>query len=191
MKTKKTYLFCIALICIQTGFAQTQTDTLQALKNIDQICAIVKDNIERKEFLVNEFKINANYLNKHLPEIFQYIQKYYYTFAPQKEKQHTALLRAVTLTKEKEGLVIYREFIFDVQKKLVFYAEKARRDHSNPHSLRRIYFENENILHTIQDTDAITELQIDLSAYLPKSLPAEAKKIQKKFEEQFAGKREY
>lgn len=178
----------LILIAQVKVIAQSKADTLQSLREIDQICAIVKDNIERKEFLVNEFKLNANYLNKHLPQVFQYVEKYYYTFAPQEESEPEGLLRAVALTKEKEGLVMYREFIFDTKNQLVFYAEKARRENTNPYTLRKIYFKNEKPIQEIKDLAVIHSLQIDLSAYLSDKLPYEAHKIQKKFKTQFAGR---
>jgi hypothetical protein len=189
----KFFLSVVCFLSIVNGSAeaQIQSDTIKILKEIDQICSIVKDNIERKEFLLNEFKVNSNYLNRHLPDVFQYIEKYYFTFTTQNQSDASGLLRSVILTKEKEGLVMYREFIFNINSELVFYSEKARRDGSIPRTLRKIYFQDEVLIHNINDASVIAQLQIDLSNHLPSAIPHEAQKIQKRFQAQFSGKREY
>lgn len=166
--------------------AQNPADSLATLQRIDRICAAVKDKIERKEFHLNEFKVNADYLNRHLPSTFQHFEKYYYVFLPQEDTNITPLLRAVVLTKEKENQVLYREFIYDLEGNLVFYSEKGRSDNSIPKLLRKMYIQNAYLLQEIKDEAAIQQTGIDLNTYQIGTVWEESKRLLKKFELQFS-----
>ncbi len=167
-------------------YTQNLTENVTILQRIDRICSTVKDKIERKEFHLNEFKVNADYLNRHLPSVFQHLEKYYYIFLPQEDTNITPLLRSAVLIKEKENQVIYREFIYDLEENLVFYTEKGRSDNTHPKLLRKMYIQNGYLLHEIKDETAIGQVGINLSAYQIGTIWEESKRLLKKFELQFS-----
>ncbi len=184
----KRGLTTLIFLCFATIqlYAQEPSDSLFSIQKIDRICAAVKDKIERREFHLNEFKINADYLNRHLSSVFQHFERYYYLFLPQKDSNITPLLRAVVLIREKANQVLYREFIYDLEENLVFYTEKGRSDSSPPKLLRKMYIQNGYLLQETKNEEYIKQLGIDLNAYQIGTIWEESKRLLKKFELQFS-----
>ncbi|GAB4410423.1 MAG: hypothetical protein OHK0053_37240 [Microscillaceae bacterium] len=123
---------------------------LGQVREILEKCARLHEQMERRELHLNERLINASRLNRHLPAYFQYFEQYFYTFDP-RETNPPPLLRAVILKNEKKALMLYQEFVYDLQGHLIFYEERVGNEQQSPHFIYKLFFWDNQCIQVLQD----------------------------------------
>ncbi|NJL15034.1 MAG: hypothetical protein HC913_19895 [Microscillaceae bacterium] len=120
------------------------------VREIIEKCAQLHEQIEHRELHLNQRLINASRLNRHLPDYFQYFEQYFYTFDP-RNAEPVPLLRAVVLKRERKELLLYREFVYDLQGQLIFYEERVGNEQQSPHFIYKLFFRENRCIHILQD----------------------------------------
>jgi hypothetical protein len=155
------------------------------LERAEETYRYVNDQIERKEYLINEFKINANRLDLHEAGYFQHWERFFYVFNKKLNTPHQPLLQAVVIRTEKQGVNTFQEYIFDTAGNCVFYSEMQRAEGEIDGVKLKIFLhQGKSIKWLKQDEEVIDKSEKPESKIL--QINNEVKKLKQKFLNQFA-----
>lgn len=158
----------------------------EEIKKIDATYQYVMKNIEKREYLLNEYKINATRFALHQPEYFQYFEKYFYMFDKRPESLKKPIIQAVITRNEKEGTVYYKEFIFDIDGNISFYFEQQMPNGAmTPIKKIKLYIFENKIVKWLQGDVEITD-KTEFPSAKSKEVLDNAIKYKEKFDKQFA-----
>lgn len=135
-------------------FAQNQ---LSDWKEIERHQRFVMTQIEKKEYYLNEYKINANRFNLHQPAYFQYFERFFYTF-DRRENPPKTLLKAMISRKERNKINFYKEYVLDNDGNLVYYYEQEQPETSSLATKKlKIYLFNEKVIKAFKNDKEILD----------------------------------
>lgn len=148
---------------------------------IDKECRYTLNKIEKGEFFLNEYRINANRFTLDESDYFQNFEKYYYILDKREGKNNNPILKAVIVRKEKEKINYYYEYIFDNDNDLVFYSEQKQSETSLiAQDKVKIYFQKETILKWFKN-DVEMKDKTEQPDIKVKEIFVNIKKMKKKF----------
>ncbi len=117
---------------------------------IEKECRYTLNKIEKGDFFLNEYRINANRFALDAtsnPNHFQNFEKYYYTLDKREGKNNNPILKIIIVRKEKEKINYYYEYIFNNESGLIFYSEQKQSETSLVAQDKiKIYFQSETAL---------------------------------------------
>jgi hypothetical protein len=175
------YLISIFL-SLFSNFLWAQTDKL---KEVEAMCRYTMQMIEKREYHLNEVRFNSNRFSMHDKGYFQHLVKYYYTQDRKNPEIPSFLLKSVVTRTEKEDKNYYKEWVFDNDNQLVYYAEHWQLLRSLPKDRVRVYFYQGQVLKWIED-EGFEVPQEDQSLEKKKSILTSAEKHLQKFKKQLA-----
>jgi hypothetical protein len=183
---QKYRILTIILVGLNSVGVFAQQDTAEdALKHAQETQRYVNDHIERKEFLLNEFKVNATRYSLHQPGYFQHLETYFYTFDKRESTLHQPLLQSVILRTEKGGVSYFKEYIFDNDGNCIYYAEMQREEGKPTGNRLKIYLGKEKALRWLREEREIAD-QSEKPESKVLQIMNDSKKMKLKFSAQFS-----
>ncbi len=145
-------------------FLQIKTSQIFAQKNlsdwkeIEKHQRFVMNQIEKKEYFLNEYKVNANRFALHQPIFFQYFERYFYTFDQRNASKNT-LLKAIISRREHNKINFYREYVLDNEGNLIYYYEQEQPETASLATKKlKIYFFNQKNIKIIKNDKEVSAL---------------------------------
>lgn len=180
-----SFFYLKSLLCILSILSFC--NPLFAQKDVTSIAKeyqIAMDNIERQEYHLNEFKINANRFNIHHDSYFQYFERYFYTFDRREESKNQPILKVVILKTERKGIQYHKEFVYDNEGNFIFYLEQQREAMKKTYSKISAYFDTDGkILKWLENDEDKSEERSNKGKQIVKTAKDYLDKFQKHMEE--------
>ncbi|TAE73734.1 MAG: hypothetical protein EAZ85_06295 [Bacteroidetes bacterium] len=140
------------------------------------------NKIEKGNFFLNEYRINANRFALDEPDYFQNFEKYYYTLDKREGKNNKPILKAIILRKEKNKVNYYYEYFFDNNSEFIFYSEQKQSETSLVAQDKiKFFFQKEIVLKWFKNESEMKDKSEDPQNKVDKILK-DVKKMKKKFD---------
>lgn len=136
----------IVSFLITCGFIYYTQAQTASITQIEEEYAFVLGKIERADYFVNEFKVNANRNKKHFDEDFQYSERYHYQFDPRSDSSHRLVLKAVVILSERFGEQRYEQFVYDNEGNLIVYYEERKKPGEAPHERKKAIIQQKKVV---------------------------------------------
>ncbi len=159
----KTHLLRLIFLIIyfvffNFNFVFSQKTNFSDWKEIEKHQRFVINQIEKKEYYLNEYKINSNRFALHQPTYFQYFERYFYTF-DRRENPPKTLLKAIISRKERNKTNFYKEYILDNDGNLIYYFEQEQPETSSQPLLKlKIYFFENKVIKSFKNDKELNTL---------------------------------
>jgi outer membrane protein assembly factor BamE (lipoprotein component of BamABCDE complex) len=173
---KKIIFIILIFILVSKAFSQNID-----FYEIEKECRYILNKIEKKEFLLNEYRVNANRFALDEPNYFQVFEKFYYIFDKRERKNNNIVLKAIIIRKEKDRVNYYQEYLFDNQGDLIYYLEQKQAETSLvPQDKLKIYFHKEETLKWFKNENELKDKTEQLEGKT-KKIWLDVKKLKQKF----------
>lgn len=132
-------------------YAQKSINESNSTRSIRDLYEYVQDKISRNQYYVNEYKINSSNLKWVDTEDFQLTQSYYYSYSGDDQ----AALRYIVVESRKKKVSYLREFLYDMEGKLVLALEKQNDNGQLPYREITSFYEKGLCINLIVDKNLI------------------------------------
>lgn len=174
------FIHTFLVFCIPMGISCEIQAQNEEIKEIEKIVQYVKKNIQRQEYYLNEFNINANRSDIHQTGYFQHLERYFYTFDKRKKTDHHPILQAIIVTTERDGVSYLNEYVYDIHSNLVYYFEQQKDKSQLPAKKLKIYLSEGSVVKWQEAENGLADLTV-MNTKKAHRILTTAQQLQEKF----------